>query len=158
MAETKRRNEFATDAERIASRLRVIAFHAVAVATLAGCGQSAPPRVPVFPVEGRVEVNGRPAAGAVVILHPKGNASAPAARAQVKPDGTFAAMTYEPADGAAEGDYVVTVEWYKPIQKHGEWDQGPNLVAAKYGRPQTSSIEVHVAAQANQLPPIKVTR
>jgi hypothetical protein len=158
MKEIRQRIGFAIAPERITSRVWAAAFLAIALATAAGCGQSAPPRVPVFPVEGRVEVNGRPADGALVVLHPKTDTSLPAARAQVKSDGTFTAMTYQPADGAAEGDYIVTVEWYKPVQKRGEWEQGPNLVAAKFGRPQTSQIEVHVAAQANQLPPIKVTR
>ena len=50
-------------------------------------------------------------------LHPKGQSETPAARAEVKPDGTFVAGTYEVSDGAAEGDYIVTVEWFKPVQK-----------------------------------------
>ncbi len=109
-------------------------------------------------MQGKVELNGKPTAGAVVTLHPKGATDAPPARAEVKPDGTFVAGTYEVSDGAAEGDYIVTVEWFKPVQKRDDYVMGPNLVPAKYSVPQTSQIEVHVAAQPNQLPTIKLTR
>jgi hypothetical protein len=129
-----------------------------AVAPLVGCGQSAPPRVPVFPVQGKVEVNGKPAAGALVVLHPKGESNAPPARAEVSADGSFSTSTYAPGDGAAEGDYVVTVEWFKPVLKNDNYVVGPNLVPEQYSMPQTSQIEVHVAAQTNQLPPIALKR
>ena len=129
-----------------------------ALLPLTGCGRSAPNQVPVFPAQGTVIVNGKPAAGAVVVLHPKDGASAPAARAEVQPDGTFFATTYAPRDGAAEGDYVVTVEWYRPREKNGEFIFGPNLVPPKYSRPETSKIEVHVASQANHFPPITIKR
>ncbi|HEY1598060.1 MAG TPA: hypothetical protein VGG64_00560 [Pirellulales bacterium] len=141
-----------------ALRLGVWALTLGTVLTSAGCGQSAPPRVPVFPVQGKVSVNGKPAAGALVILHPKGDPSKPSARAAVKPDGTFEATTYAPADGAAEGDYVVTVEWYKAVPKNDDYVVGPNLVPDKYSKPQTSNIEVRVAAQPNELPPITLKR
>jgi hypothetical protein len=139
-------------------RLCAVAIVGIALSALAGCGQSAPPRVPVYPVQGKVEVNGKPAAGALVLLHPKGDPSRPPARAEVKPDGTFEASTYAPADGAAEGDYIVTVEWFKAVPKNDDFVIGPNLVPDKYSKPQTSKIEVHVAAQPNQLPPITLKR
>jgi hypothetical protein len=137
-----------------------IACGAVAVGILGtvGCGQSAPPRATVYPVQGKIELNGKPTAGAVVILHPKEGSAAPPARAEVKPDGTFAAGTYGATDGAAEGDYVVTVEWFKPVLKNDDYVMGPNLIPKKYSERQTSQIEVHVAAQTNELPTIKLKR
>lgn len=128
------------------------------IAFAAGCGQSAPTRATVYPVQGKVELNGKPTAGAVVMFHPKGAPDKPAARAEVKPDGTFVAGTYEAADGAPEGDYVVTVEWFKPVLKNDEYVMGPNLAPKKYSTPQTSNLEVHVAAQPNQLPTITLKR
>ena len=109
-------------------------------------------------MQGKVELNGKPTAGAVVILHPKEGSAAPAARAEVKADGTFVAGTYAATDGAAEGDYLVTVEWFKPVLKNDDYVMGPNLVPKKYSAPQTSQIEIHVAAQSNQLPTIKLKR
>ncbi len=131
----------------------------LAVATLTGCGKSgAPAKLAVFPVEGKIELNGKAPAGATVILHPKNESLTPGARAQVQPDGTFKATTYTADDGAAEGDYIVTVEWRKAVQKNGDFTFGPNLVPEQYSNRQTSQIEVHVAAQSNVLPPIKLKR
>ncbi len=130
----------------------------LALSVLIGCGQSGPERLTVYPVQGKLEVNGKPAAGAVVVLHPKGDASKPGARAEVQADGTFTAGTYTANDGAPEGDYILTVEWFKPVLKHDEYVTGPNLVPAKYSKPDSSQLEVHVAAQPNQLAPIKLKR
>ena len=76
----------------------------------------------------------------------------------MQPDGTFKATTYTSGDGVAEGDYIVTVEWRKAVQKNGEYTFGPNLVPEQYSDRQTSQLEIHVAAQPNVLPPIKLKR
>jgi len=139
-------------------RLALCLLAAAALVAAAGCGQSGPPRVPVYPVQGKVEIDGRPAAGALVILHPKENPSAAAALAHVNNDGTFTTTTYETGDGAAEGDFIVTVEWFKPVQRNDDYVMGPNLAPEKYRRPETSDLQVHVAAQPNELQPIKLRR
>src|SRR5262245_35683473 len=86
---------------------------ALAALCLAGCGRSG--RAPVYPVTGQVllDGSGKPAAGATVIFHPAKGAtdSAPRAVGQADDQGTFTLTTYEKGDGAAAGDYVVTVEW-----------------------------------------------
>ena len=141
-----------------AQRLAV-ALLAVATLALTGCGKSGPPeKLAVFPVEGKIELNGKPPAGATVILHPKNEALTPGARAEVQPDGTFKATTYTTGDGAAEGDYIVTVEWRKAVQKNGDYTFGPNLVPEQYSDRKTSQLEVHVAEQPNVLRPIKLKR
>jgi len=136
----------------------VVATTLLALTVLAGCGQAAPERLNVYPVQGKLEVNGKPAAGAVVILHPKGDAAKPGARAEVQSDGSFSAGTYAASDGAPEGDYILTVEWFKPVLKRDEYVMGPNLVPDKYSKPESSQLEIHVAAQPNQLAPIKLKR
>lgn len=138
--------------------LAALCLFTFAGALITGCGQSAPPRATVYPVQGKVELNGKPTPGAVVVLHPKGNAEIPAARAEVKPDGTFEVGTYAVADGAPEGDYVATIEWFKPVLKKDDYVMGPNLVPKQYSAPQTSKLEVHVAAQPNQLPTFRLKR
>lgn len=151
----------ATSPSRLASseRFTLWGMLFLAAATLTGCGKSGPPaKLAVFPVEGKVELNGKPPAGATVILHPKDETRVPGARAQVQPDGTFKVTTYTTDDGAAEGDYIVTVEWRKAVQKNGDYTFGPNLVPEQYSNRQTSQLEVHVAAQPNVLPPIKLKR
>lgn len=85
----------------------------------AGCAPSAkaPPGLPVFPVSGQVRVAGKPAAGALVLLHPE--TGSPAAERGVIPSGTtgengaFELTTYKTSDGAPAGKYTATVQWYQ---------------------------------------------
>jgi hypothetical protein len=127
---------------------------------LAGCGRSGPPRVITHQAKGRVTYAGQPAAGAFVVLHPKNQPEslAPTPTATVQPDGTFALTTYDAGDGVPEGDYVVTVQWRKTVKSGSDYVLGPNLLPAKYGRPETSDIVVHVAAGQSELPPIALKR
>jgi hypothetical protein len=87
--------------------------HAIIVAftCLAGCAESKP--VPVYPVAGKVLVNGLPAAGAMVAFHPLDAADlrAPIPVGAAASDGTFRLMTYTRGDGAPVGDYAVTIIW-----------------------------------------------
>ena len=78
-----------------------------------GCGRPAADTPKVEPVSGAVFVSGNPAAGAVVTFHPVvpagGNKYRP--HAVVQPDGTFRLTTYTTDDGAAAGEYAVTLYW-----------------------------------------------
>ena len=69
-------------------------------------------------------------------------------------DGTFEPTTFDTADGAPAGEYVVTIEWRKLVNDRGEWTPGPNLLPAKYGDPSKSDVVVKIAAGQNDLPPI----
>lgn len=135
---------------------------ALVLAVLAGCGQKAADRTPVFPASGSITVKGLPAHGAIVVLHPKNaipapnGEGAPAPRANVDEQGAFDVTTYDRGDGAPEGEYVVTVMWFKQIKENGDLKAGPNVVPAKYSRPSTSDIVVKIAAGQNSLPPIKL--
>lgn len=84
-------------------------------AGLAGCDDrpSAAGRRPVYPVEGRLLIEGVPAANAQVAFHPAGDAdpTAPRPTGHTGPDGTFRLTTYTANDGAPAGEYVVTVVW-----------------------------------------------
>jgi hypothetical protein len=123
--------------------------------TLAGCGDSGPQRIPVFKTAGKITFNSQPLEGAFLVLHPKtAAADSPRPTAHVKPDGTFEPTTFETADGAPAGEYVVTIEWHKLVKSGSEWVQGPNLLPAKYSNPATSGIVVQVAESQNDLPAI----
>ena len=64
----------------------------------------APNHPPVYPVKGQVFYEGRPAAGAVVILHRATMAAhAPRPRGRADAKGEFALTTYQTADGAPAG-------------------------------------------------------
>jgi hypothetical protein len=113
--------------------------------------------VPVVPVEGTVTFRGKPVKGALVALHPLGaahRAAAPNPRATVQDDGRFRLSTYTHDDGAPEGDYVVTVQWFRTVNRLGDMGPGPNVLPPKYAKPESSDITVTVMAGANQLPTI----
>lgn len=127
---------------------------------LAGCSRSGPQRVTTHPVQGKITFQGQPIGGAFVVLHPKEAAApdVPTSRAHVQPDGTFRVSTYDSADGAPAGEYVVTVQWQKLVKSGGDFVPGPNLLPTKYSNRATSDVVVHVAAGANELLPIVLKR
>src|SRR4029079_1452975 len=95
-----------------------IGLAAVALLIASGCSSSEP-RVPVFPVSGKVSFQGKSPAGARVVLFPD-KKSSPTAGAvgvaptgEVKSDGTFSVSSYDADDGAPEGEYVATIQWNK---------------------------------------------
>jgi len=127
---------------------------------LTGCGRSGPPRVATHRAAGSVTYQGQPVAGAFVALHPKDQtlSSAPTPTATVQPDGTFSLTTYDAGDGVPEGDYVVTLQWRKTVKSGRDYALGPNLLPAKYARPDTSDIVVRIAAGQTEIPPIALKR
>jgi hypothetical protein len=122
-----------------------------------GCNEAKPDRVAVHPTAGTITVKGQPAPGALVTLHPKSAPAenVPAPRANVDSDGTFKLSTFNGGDGAPEGEYVVTVRWYKLVKKGPDVVAGPNVIPTKYTRPESSDVVVRIAAGQNTLPPIK---
>lgn len=129
---------------------------------LSGGCNSYPDRLPVYPVRGKVLYQGQPAAGAFVSFHPAvPDAKLPVGpRAMVNSDGIFVLSTYTKEDGAPAGNYAVTVEWRKPVQRpDGETEPGPNLLPSRYQNPKTSGLRATVSAQSeNELPPFQLTR
>jgi hypothetical protein len=121
-----------------------------------GCGK-AESRVPVHPVLGAIQFRGQPTNGAFISLHPK-NATEGVLnpRAMVAQDGSFTVSTYDGNDGAPEGDYIVTVQWYKPVKQGNDLVGGPNVLPAKYASPRTSDVVVHIAQGENRLKPIQL--
>jgi hypothetical protein len=111
-------------------------------------------RVPVYPVEGKVTFKGQPAHGAQVVLHAAkpSEIDQTAPVGDVKADGTFNITVYEPGDGAPEGDYVATVQWFKKVGVAA----GPNVLPQEYASPRTSPIKVSVKGGPTSIPPISI--
>jgi hypothetical protein len=123
-----------------------------------GCGQSvdAPP-VAVHPAQGKITFKGLPTHGATVTLHPKTpSADVPVPRATVDKTGAFKVSTFAPGDGAPEGEYTVTVFWYKPIGTGLDVTPGPNVIPVKYTKPESTDIVVKIAAGQNDIPAIQL--
>lgn len=96
--------------------------------------------------------------GAFVTLHPvtpRGD-SVPAPRANVDRDGKLRISTFATGDGAPAGEYVVTVQWNRPVKAGGDVVSGPNVVPRKFASPSTSGLVVKVAEGPNQLAPIRL--
>lgn len=122
-----------------------------------GCSDSGPPRAATYPVSTTITFQGKPIPGAFVALHPKTPLDdVPTPRANIGKEGELKVSTYDTADGAPAGEYVVTVEWYKPIKQGGDVVSGPNVIPRKYASPKTSPVVIKVAEGATEIPPIQI--
>lgn len=123
-----------------------------------GCGQSTQtPPVAVHPAQGKITFKGLPTHGATVTLHPKTpTTDVPVPRATVDQSGAFKLSTFAPGDGAPEGEYTVTVFWYKPIKNGADVSPGPNVIPIKYTKPESTDIVVRIAAGQNDIPAIQL--
>lgn len=129
------------------------------LAPLAGWGCSDDGRVKVYPVSGKVTVQGEVPDGALVVFNP----AQPIAgdlhpSAKVGADGTFKLTTYEADDGAPAGDYLVTVQWNKLVKKGNDYSAGPNAVPPAYATKEKTPWKVTVAPSANDIPPQAITK
>lgn len=133
---------------------------AIALCALAfsGCSEAKSDRATVYSTKGSITFKGEPAFGAMVGLHPKTPlpAGVPNPRANVGKDGSFAISTYDSGDGAPEGEYILTVSWYKLLKEGNDVRSGPNVIPSKYTKPATSDIVVKVAAGENSIPAIQL--
>jgi hypothetical protein len=122
---------------------------------VSGCAE---PQVPVFPVSGKVTYQGKPPAGALIVLHAQNvdDTSGVAPSGVVKNDGSFAITVYEPDDGAPPGEYVATIQWRKMVNGPGGSGAGPNVFPTTYANPKTSPIKVTVGNGPVEVPPITI--
>lgn len=141
-------------------RLRTVLAAAAVALLMASCSKSnAPEQLPVFPVEGKLTLDGQAAPGAFIVLHPVGHELPKTAqpKARVSPDGTFKIGTYSQGDGAPEGEYVLTAEWKKLVTKDGDTLPGPNVLPQELAKPTTSTFKVKVAQGKNELEPLQLS-
>lgn len=136
-------------------RSAILCFLAV---TFAGCGRKTIERVPVFPVSGRLLVDGRPANNAQVFFHAQDRSKTTQGLpfAVAGTDGAFQAGTYLPNDGLPSGEYVVTVQWPLMTVVDGEDVAGPDQLNGLYATPERPAAKVTVAETAVEMPPIKL--
>jgi len=133
------------------------------VILLIGCGDG---RLPRRPVSGSVTVAGKPAGGAIVVLHPVAGSVAPEAE-KIRPtgtcdrDGRFLLGTWELADGVPAGRWKATVQWFTaanapegadPETAHAETDR----LGGAYGDPEATPLVVEVAESAVAVPPFEL--
>lgn len=131
-----------------------LALVILSIVVAAGCSRET--RVPVFPVTGKVQFQGKSPAGEIVVLNPVGATSNldVLPTGTVKDDGSFTLTAYEPDDGAPAGNYVATIQWYKVTKEAG--GPGPNVLPKTYSSPKTSPVKVNVESGPVQIPPIAI--
>lgn len=127
----------------------------LAVLLCASCAKQQGERVPVYPVRGRVTVNGLPAENAEVGFYPLAEGQRLYPRGRVQADGSFQMSTYELNDGAPPGEYVVTIVWRDPPPPGSASDapEGPDRLKNRFGNYQTSKLRAQVQAADNEQPP-----
>ncbi len=135
----------------------VMVFGGVVVAVIVFWSMAAPPlsrKLPVFPVSGKVLLDGVPAEGVVVRcipMDPQVQKIVGSSVGVVEADGTFKLKTYpgRSPDGVPKGDYLVVFFWFKPDDLQEQF----NLLPAEYSRP--NRFQVHVDGPTT-LPPFEL--
>jgi hypothetical protein len=128
----------------------------VLAAALLSLSCSGPGGPRAHPVLGKVLYNGRPAAGARVVFHPRNNPDRQAARPYgiVGADGSFSLTTNTPGDGAPAGEYDVTVIW--PTQSGRKAVGGAlansDRLKGAYSSPAQTTLHARVIEGKNELP------
>lgn len=130
---------------------------ALALLAAAGCGKPEG-RMDVYPVSGTVLIDGQPAAGADVVLHPTfplSDKDADYPRAGVGEDGRFTISTYDEGDGAPAGTYKVSI--FRGGDSESESLQAKKSREADplkgYKDPEKSGLTITVKEESNELPP-----
>ncbi|QDT41986.1 hypothetical protein Pan241w_20660 [Gimesia alba] len=118
-----------------------------------GCGGSVS-SVTVYPASGLLTVNGEPATGAIIGLHPVNGdfderGTRPAGK--VDADGRFTFSCYDIDDGAPSGEYIVAIYW---PQYPGRDDPGADRMGGKYADPKSSELRITISEGENTLKPI----
>jgi|SRR5262245_50335514 len=122
-----------------------------------GCGKKDGKR-PVYPVVGKVLIDGQPGADARLIFYPTDAADtlAPKPTAVVDEQGNLVVTTYVTGDGAPVGEYKVALEWPKMTNQFGRIQPGPDRLGGKYKDHTSSKWTVRIAEGNNTLPDFDV--
>jgi hypothetical protein len=145
------------------TRLRTICrAWMAAIVVLSGCASKEDGRVKVYPVSGKVLVNGKPAEGAEVIfygatpeLRGPGTVSA---SGKTNENGEFRLGSYGPDDGAPAGKFNVVVIWREPIPEGADSErfQAKDRLNNRYATPESSGLTAEVPEGGIELPPFEL--
>ncbi|WP_422925022.1 hypothetical protein [Singulisphaera sp. PoT] len=89
-----------------------------ATSMFSGCGGTPEGQVPVYPVSGQIQYQGKPLSGAVVTFHPEDESKVakdtPRPMGRTDEQGKFELTTYGLSDGAPAGSYLVAISTLPP--------------------------------------------
>ncbi|WP_437191623.1 hypothetical protein [Planctomicrobium sp. SH527] len=111
----------------------------------AGCGKERiPGRPELFPVKGVVTFAGTPVSGAKIVFSPSTHDFA--ATAKTDESGKFQLQSFEPNDGAAEGDYRILVYKVDVHELPGGGVREEHHLPARYRDPAKSGLIASVSS------------
>jgi hypothetical protein len=128
--------------------------------SMSGCGGDG--KVARYPVNGSVNIDGKPTAGVNVIFCPT---DGPPEIQRLRPsgftgaDGKFQLITITPNDGAPAAHYKVLIQWpSKPGNPNipGSGPSGEDRLHSKYMMLDQSPFQVEIKPGTNDLPPFEV--
>lgn len=125
----------------------VLVLTVLIVAGVAGCG---PAQEPMFPVEGKVQFDGKPLTKATVIFVPdagKNNMTKHEPRGAVI-DGRYKMLTH-PREGAPPGWYKVGVIAMEPSDPKNPYSDQRSLIPERFGKADESKLTVEVRKDAS---------
>ena len=130
---------------------------AILAVVFSSCTRNTHP--PLYPVQGMVTVQMKPAKNAVVVLRPisPGPLKDLLPHAEVSPDGVFRIGTYAANDGAPAGDYIVTITWpaSRTDPKTGDVIS-EDLLMGRYNHPAKSQWTITIKPGNNELEPFRL--
>jgi hypothetical protein len=124
-----------------------------------GCGKG---KLPRYPVHGSVNVDGKPADGAMVIFCPvtaSEEAKTKRPFGMTGADGKFELTTIVQGDGAPPGDYKVLVQWPSNgggDNRDGMRSIGPDRLKGKYMNLEKAELTATVQEASTDLPPFEL--
>lgn len=142
-----------------------MALGLLSVLLWSGCGKKEAARLTLQPVEGKLHVDGKPAARAQLMFYPDppltdSNGRSLKPTAEVDAAGKFRPSTYVAGDGLPPGKYAVTVTWPKIIVDQGEEQQGPDQLGGQFSNSKKPITTVTVQLQEGEIviPPINLKK
>lgn len=119
-----------------------------AVALVAGCSPSLPPKPKAYPVHGTVTLGGQPVHGGTVFFEPVDFATgAIPGKAQVDKDGKYAASAFVDQEGLVAGEFKVYVQ--DDMRNASQLGAEPTKFPAKYQKAEDSGLKYTVKAEDN---------
>ena len=149
---------------RLSSSFSLIGLAMFSTFLSIGCDSRPSGRLVVYPVSGRITVDGAPAEGAILTFFGqeeglKGR-RVPVPMATADENGHFEVRSYGANDGAPAGKFKVTVAWPEPRPEGAdeEFYEAPDRLGGKYAHPRETPFEVTIEEGGTQLAPIEITR